>query len=167
MAQLDRELIISATRLLAGQIRRTPVEYSLGLTEILGVPTWLKLEFLQITGSFKLRGALFRLANLSPDEIQHGVATCSAGNHGKALAYAARQLDIDVTIYVPQTVDGAKFRAMVALGAQVIRSAFPGFDETQAWALDEVACSGQIFISAFDDALIMAGNGGSLANEVV
>jgi len=165
--RLSPALITEAAVFLEGRIRHTPVEESPALSERLGVPVWLKLECLQITGSFKVRGALFALSRLPRARALQGVATCSAGNHGKGLAYAARQLDIPVTIYVPSSVDEAKYRAMVALGAEVVRSRFPGYDETEAWALKEAAQSGKPFISAYDDPYIMAGNGGTTAVEVV
>ena len=167
MTALDLDLISEARRVLAGHIRHTPVEYSPLLTEALGMPTWLKLEFLQQTGSFKLRGAFFRLAALDETERRRGVATCSAGNHGLGVAYAGHKLGVPVTDYVPETVDDAKYRAMTTLGAQVIRAPFPGFDESQRWAMAAVAKEGLTFISAFDDFRIMAGNGGTLAAEVL
>ena len=70
------------------------------------------------------------MTSLSEAQLQSGVATCSAGNHGKGVAYAARQLGVPATIYVPANVDIAKHRAMMALGAQVIRSDYAGFDQT-------------------------------------
>src|SRR5271170_4610732 len=102
------DLIVEAGKFLAGKIRRTPVEYSAGLSEILGVPVWLKLESLQLTGSFKIRGAMFAVSKLTGNVI-----TCSAGNHGKAVAYVSR----GATICVPRSVDKSKFDAMVSMGA--------------------------------------------------
>ena len=96
--QLDAALIAEAKNFLAGRIRRTPVEESPALSEILGVPVWLKLESLQTTGSFKVRGALFRLSRLTPEEKRIGIATCSAGNHGKGIAFAGRELGVASTI---------------------------------------------------------------------
>jgi len=164
---LSLPLIEQARAFLDGRIRRTPLEESPALEEILGVPVWLKLESAQLTGSFKIRGALFRLSLLSEDEKLAGIATCSAGNHGKAVAYAARLLGLVPTIFVPSSVDEAKYRAMVDLGAEVVRSEFPGYDETEQWALKEAARAGTVWISAFDDEAIMAGNGGTLALEIL
>jgi threonine dehydratase len=124
---------------------------------------WLKLESLQTTGSFKLRGAWFSMSRLSAAERRAGVAACSAGNHGKAVAYAAREMGIRATIYVPSSVDESKHRGMLELGAQVKLSAFPGYDDTLEWAKGEARQAGLTFMSAFDDPAIMAGNGGSLA----
>jgi threonine dehydratase len=85
---LTAELIREASAFLSGRVWRTPVEKSPGLSERLGVPVFLKLEFLQTTGSFKVRGALFRMSRLTAEERRQGVATCSTGNHGKGVAFA-------------------------------------------------------------------------------
>ena len=152
------ELISEAGEFLRGKIRRTPVEYSAGLSEILGVPVWLKLESLQLTGSFKIRGAMFAISRLKEDVI-----TCSAGNHGKAVAYVSR----GATICVPKSVDKSKLDAMVAMGADVRVSEFDGYDETQDWALAMAAREKKYFLSPFDDDAVMAANGGTLAMEVL
>ncbi|MFZ0735843.1 MAG: pyridoxal-phosphate dependent enzyme [Candidatus Acidiferrales bacterium] len=167
MPQLTLDLIAEATDFLSGRIRRTPLEPSPALSSKLGVPVWLKLESLQITGSFKIRGAFFRMSRLSEAERRTGIVTCSAGNHGKACAYAGRELGVKVTIYVPKGVDEAKHRGMLALGAEVKVSEFPGFDETEEWAQEEARKSGRPFLSAFDDVDVMAGNGGTMAKEIV
>jgi threonine dehydratase len=164
---LNLDLIASAQASLSDRILPTPLEHSPVLSELLGQPVWLKLEFLQLTGSFKARGAFFRLSQLSDREKELGVATCSAGNHGKAVAYAARELGIKATVYVPASVDEAKYQGMLSFGAEVIRSDYPGFDDTQAWAIPEIERSGRLFVSAFDDPWIMAGNGGTLAIETL
>lgn len=165
--QLTLARISEAAAFLETRIRRTPMEHSRKLSEMLGVPTWLKLESLQITGSFKIRGAFFRLSRLSSDERKAGVVTCSAGNHGKACAHAARELGLRITIYVPKSVDEAKYRGMVAMGADVIVSELPGYDDTEELAKSESRKKGQTFVSAFDDFDVMAGNGGTLAIEIV
>jgi len=164
---LSLPLIQQARSFLAGLIRRTPLEESPPLSEMLGVPVWLKLESAQLTGSFKIRGALFRLSLLSEDEKLAGIATCSAGNHGKAVAYAARSLGLVPMIFVPSSVDESKYLAMVDLGAEVVRSEFPGYDETEQWAIERAAGAGRVWISAFDHEAIMAGNGGTLGLEIL
>src|ERR1035437_28225 len=152
------ELIDEAAEFLTGRVRRTPVEYSHGLSDLLGVPVWFKLESLQLTGSFKIRGALFAISRLKEDVI-----TCSAGNHGKAVAYASR----GAIICVPRSVDRSKFDAMVRMGADVRVSEFDGYDETQDWALEMAAREGKYFLSPFDDDAVMAANGGTVAKEVL
>src|SRR5262249_5432401 len=156
-----------AGRFLSGRVRRTPLELSPGLSKAAGVPVHLKLENLQATGSFKIRGALFRLSRLSEAEKKAGIATCSGGNHGKAVAYAARAPGLTPWITVPSSVDEAKHRAMVALGAEVVVSRFPGYDDTEVWAQEEARQAGRVWVSAFDDEAIMAGNGGSLGEEIL
>ena len=160
-------LAAEAAAFLKGKIRRTPVDPSPALSKRYRVPVWLKLESLQITGSFKLRGAWFSMSRLNPAERQAGVAACSAGNHGKAVAHAAREMGVPATIYVPSSVDESKHRGMLELGAEVMLSAFPGYDDTLEWAEAEARRAGLTFVSAFDDAAIMAGNGGSLALEIL
>lgn len=164
---LDRPMIERAREALRGRIRTTPVEPSPRLSEALGAPAWLKLECLQATGSFKIRGAFFRMSLLSDAERRAGVATCSAGNHGKAVAYVARELGIAARIYVPRSVDESKRRAMVSMGADVVVTEFPGYDDADEFARSEAARTGRPFFSAFDDDAIIAGNGGTLAEEVL
>lgn len=159
-------LAAEAAAFLKGKIRRTPLDPSPALSKLCGVPVWLKLESLQITGSFKLRGAWFSMSRLSAADRQAGVAACSAGNHGKAVAYAAREMGIHATIYVPSSVDESKHRGMLELGADVKLSAFPGYDDTLEWAESEARRTDLTFVSAFNDSAIIAGNGGSLALEI-
>jgi threonine dehydratase len=128
----------------------------------MSVPVWLKLESLQLNGSFKIRGALFGISKLKCDVI-----TCSAGNHGKGVAYAAREAGIRATICVPRSVDRSKLDAMVNMGADVRVSEFDGYDETQDWALEIAARENRYFLSAFDDDAVMAANGGTVAVEVL
>ncbi|MCZ6792756.1 MAG: pyridoxal-phosphate dependent enzyme [Planctomycetota bacterium] len=167
MSGLSLSLIREASAYLEGKVRHTPLEESPELSERLGVPVWLKLEFLQTTGSFKLRGAWFRLSRLTAGERQRGVATSSAGNHGQGLAHASRELGISATVYVPAGASDAACRRMRALGADVVRSSHRGYDDTEAWAREEARVAGKPFISPFDDDAVMAGNGGSLAAEIL
>lgn len=161
------DLVQDARRALDGRIRRTPIEASPALSDAAGAPVFLKLEALQLTGSFKIRGAWFVMARLSADERRRGVVTCSAGNHGKATARVARELGIPAEIHVPRDVDPAKYQGMVALGATVVRSEFEGYDDTERLARDAAAASGRPFLSAFDDVRILAANGGTVAAEVL
>ena len=160
-------LVLDARRALEGRIRRTPIEASPALSDAANAPVFLKLESLQLTGSFKIRGAYFVLSRLSADERQRGIVTCSAGNHGKAVAFVAHALGVPAEIHVPRDVDQAKYQAIVALGAKVVRSDFEGYDDTEQVARAEAARSGRPFLSAFDDACILAANGGTLAAEVL
>lgn len=162
---LSMDAIRQAAAFLDGRVRRTPLEYSAALSERTGRDVYLKLENWQVTGSFKARGALYGLHALIAEGHTH-VATCSAGNHGKGLAWAGSELGAEITIFVPSTVDSSKEAAMRAFGANVEKSPFPGFDETEDWALRATAERGLPFLSAYDDERIMAANGGSIALEV-
>jgi threonine dehydratase len=167
MFTLDLPLIEQATSFLQGKIRKTPTEFSTVLSELLDIPVYFKLECLQITGSFKIRGALFYLSTLQEEEKRNGVAACSAGNHGLGVVFAAKQIGVACTIFVPKGIDRAKYSKMLKLGATVKESEFSGYDDTLAWAEEEAAKNRYHFISAFDDERIMAGNGGSLAVEIL
>jgi len=160
-------LVLEARKALEGRIRRTPIEFSSALSDVAKVPVFLKLESLQLTGSFKIRGAFFVLLKLSDDERRRGIVTCSAGNHGKAVAFVSRELGVPAEIHVPGSVDESKYQGMLALGANVVRSRFDGYDETEQLARQEAARTGRRFISAFDDELILAANGGTLAAETL
>jgi threonine dehydratase len=164
---LSAEMIDEAAERMRPFIRKTPLEYSPLLSDILRHPVYLKLECLQLTGSFKLRGAFCRLSNLSQEERQKGVLTCSAGNHGKAVAYVAKKLGIKATVYVPKNVDQAKYQGILQYGAEVIISPFMGYDETETLARQIAQDSHRTFISPFDEIEVMAGNGGTLAKEIL
>src|SRR5258708_24004004 len=158
-----KQLIAAAAVFLDGKIRRTPLEPSPVLSQRLGVPVALKLESLQLTGSFKIRGAWFRLSRETSKEI----LPCSAGNHGKAAAYASRQLGLRAVICGRSSVDRAKHQGMLAMGAEVRLSPFAGYDETEDWAMEMAEREGLPFVSGFDDLAVMAGNGGTLAKETL
>ena len=164
---IDLRSVERARESLRGRVITTPVEPSAALSQVLGAPVWLKLEFLQKTGSFKIRGAFCRMAPLSEAERRCGVVTCSAGNHGKAVAYVARELGIAARVYVPRGVDESKRRAMLAMGAEVVVTEYPGYDDAEELAKSEAARSGRPFLSAFDDDAVIAGNGGTLALEIL
>jgi threonine dehydratase len=164
---LDMGLILDARRELDGRVRRTPVEPSPELSRAAGVPVSLKLECLQRTGSFKIRGAFFRLLQLTSEERRVGVVTCSAGNHGKAVAFVAHELGLPATVYLPRNVDESKYRSIVALGVEAVRSDFDGFDETETLARAAAEATERPYVSAYDDTRILAANGGTLAAEVL
>ena len=103
-----KKLIEQATEFLKGKIRNTPTEFSPELSKLLGQPTFLKLECLQTTGSFKLRGAFFYLSTLNATERELGIATCSAGNHGLGVAYAAKAIAHSLHCIRPQKCRSSK-----------------------------------------------------------
>jgi threonine dehydratase len=111
--------IHAAARRLRGVIARTPLAPSRGLSERMGVDVFMKCEQLQVTGSFKLRGAYNALATLSPEARARGVVASSAGNHGLGVAYAARALGIRARLFVPASAPAVKREGIAAMGAEV------------------------------------------------
>src|SRR6201996_5208133 len=111
--------IEAARRAIAGQVLRTPLLPAPPLSALTGADVYVKYENLQVTNSFKERGACVKLAALTPEERRRGVITMSAGNHAQAVAYHARRLDIPATIVMPVTTPFVKVKATEALGANV------------------------------------------------
>lgn len=143
---------------IAGQVDRTPARYSRRLSQLTGAEVWVKFDNLHFTGSFKERGALNRLSQLSPKERKRGVVAASAGNHAQALAYHGARLGVPVTIVMPEGTPFVKIDGTRAHGANVVIHGvdFTGSTERAHRLRDE---KGYIFISAFDDEGIVAGQG--------
>ncbi|QDY70097.1 hydroxyectoine utilization dehydratase EutB [Qingshengfaniella alkalisoli] len=141
-----------------GTIRDTPCEQSSRLSEIVGAPVWLKMEHLQHTGAFKLRGAANTVLQLSDDERARGVTAASTGNHGRALAYAARQAGARCVICLSHLVPQNKADAVRALGAEV-RIVGQSQDDAQEEVDRLVAEDGMIMVPPFDDPRVIAGQG--------
>lgn len=152
------EDIQAAQRRIVGQVDRTPVRHSRRLSLATGAEVWVKFDNLHFTGSFKERGALNRLLQLSPDERRRGVVAASAGNHAQALAYHGGRLGVPVTIVMPEGTPFTKVDGTRGHGANVV---IHGLDftasTTEAHRLRDT--EGFVFISAFDDAGIVAGQG--------
>ena len=148
----------AARERLAGVARETPVHPSETLSRLAGRQVLLKAENLQRTGSFKVRGAYNTILQLSEAEQRAGVITASAGNHGQALAWAAREAGIPATIVVPEGAPMAKVDAARGYGAAV-ELAGEGFDEAVAAAKEIVARTGATFVPAFEDPRVVAGQG--------
>lgn len=126
---------------------------------------WLKLESLQRTGSFKLRGAVRALAGLAERGARR-VVTASAGNHGLGVACAAAALGLEAMVFAPESAAKKKRDGIRALGA-TLRIEGAGYDEAEAHAKACASADGLPFVSAFDDDDVIAGNGGSLAEELM
>lgn len=112
--------VLRAAHAIAPHVRRTPLLRWPSLDARAGGPVWVKLENLQLTGSFKLRGAFNALLALSPEQRSRGVVAYSTGNHGQAIAWAARQLDVPATIVMPADAPRNKVQKAVAQGARVV-----------------------------------------------
>ena len=152
------EEILRAQEVLSGTIRKTPLQTSRTFSGLTGTNLFLKLECLQVTGSFKARGAFVKISSLSDKRAGHGVIAASAGNHAQGVAYAAALKNIPCTIVMPQNASPAKVAATRSYGAKVVRR---GGDYDDAWAAaQEIAkTDNTTIVHAFDDPEIIAGQG--------
>lgn len=148
----------AARAIVARVAQPTPMETSRYLSDILGAPVILKCENLQRTGSYKIRGAYNRMSKLSAEERARGVVAASAGNHAQGVAFAARELGIHATIFMPVGVAIPKFQATRAYGADVVLSGSI-VDETLRAAADFAAETGAVLIPPFDHRDVVAGQG--------
>jgi len=157
--------IRAARERIAGKIERTPTVLSHSLSERLGVPVHLKLEHRQTTGSFKLRGASNAVASLSAEEKARGVVASSTGNHGRALAHAAKLEGMRAVICMSRLVPGNKLDEIRRLGADV-RIVGNSQDEAQQEVERLVAQEGLVMLPPFDHPDIIVGQG-TLGLEII
>jgi len=150
--------IYRARQCIAPIARRTPLILSLALSERAGTSVYLKLENLQETGSFKIRGAANRMLHLSSDEKARGVITVSTGNHGRAVAYVAGRLGIPAVVCMSERVPPGKVEAIRALGAEVVVGG-QGYDEAEQRSVQLERERGLVRIAPFDDPRVIAGQG--------
>lgn len=141
-----------------GGILRTPMLRAYALDDVLNCEVWVKMENLQVTGSFKERGAFVRLSSLSDAEKARGVVAASAGNHAQGVARHGAALGIDTTIFMPMSTPSVKVNATRMLGASVELSG-SDFDETKAVAHKWCEERQRFFVHPFDDPFVMAGQG--------
>lgn len=150
--------IIEAMEVVREIAKRTPVEHSRTFSSISGNNVFLKLENLQTTGSFKIRGAYNRIYHLNDDEKRRGVVASSAGNHAQGVAYAARMMGVDSTIFMPVFTPPSKIVATRNYGARVILSG-ESYDEAFKNAIEYTEKNGKTFIHPFNDPYVIAGQG--------
>lgn len=148
----------AARERIAGRVHRTPTLSATRLGDRVGVRLSLKCENLQKTGSFKARGALNRLAALTPEERARGVITFSAGNHAQALAWAARAAGVHAVVVMSTVASPAKVEASRGYGAEVVQHGANGM-EALTRAREIQAARNLVFVHPFDDALVAAGQG--------
>jgi threonine dehydratase len=148
----------AAAATIAGAVERTPLAHSRTLSEICGCTVFLKFENLQYTASFKERGALNKLAHLSPAQRRAGVIACSAGNHAQGIAYHAQRLGIPAVIVMPEGTPFTKISQTRRFGAEVV---VQGADLSEAQDRASVLQRerGLVFVHPYDDAEIIAGQG--------
>jgi len=150
--------IQAAHALIKDRVLRTPCFPAARLSELTGANVVLKLENLQHTGAFKVRGALVKLLSLTAEERAAGVIAASAGNHAQGVGYFARQLNIPATIVMPKNTPFTKIARTEALGAKVVLHG-EGFIQARDYALELSARDGYIFVHPYDDPLVIAGQG--------
>ena len=158
---MDVKEVYDAKERLEGHIKKTPVVYAPNL----GDDIYLKVEVLQDTGSFKLRGAYNKIATLSDEEAERGVVACSAGNHAQGVAKSASERGIRSVICMPYHAPLSKVKATKSYGAEV-KLIKDSFDDAAAYAKKLSEEEGYTFIAPFDDEKIIAGQG-TVALEIL
>ena len=150
--------IHAAGETIRGAVVETPCSYSRTLSSICGCDTWLKVENLQFTSSFKERGALNRLNALTPEERARGVVAMSAGNHAQAVAYHAKRLGIAATIVMPKPTPFVKVSRTRHHGARVVLEG-ETLSDAAAFAQKLAREEDLVFVHPYDDPRIIAGQG--------
>jgi len=150
--------VVQAAAALGSEVVRTPTLHSRTLSAITGANVWLKFENLQYTASFKDRGALYRLLQLTPDERRRGVVAVSAGNHAQGVAHHATRIGVPATVVMPRSTPNVKVANTEALGARVV---LHGDDLPAAHAEAEAlaAREGLVWVAPYDDVHVIAGQG--------
>jgi len=157
-AMITLDDVLAARERIRSSVYYSPCTRSEMLSRITGQSVFLKLENLQMTGSFKERGALNRIAMLTQEQAKHGVVAASAGNHAQGVAYHATQRGIRAVIVMPLTTPLVKVTATRGFGAEVVLHG-ANYDEACMEATRLCEAEGMTFIHPFDDALVMAGQG--------
>jgi threonine dehydratase len=158
MALLTLADIEAAAQRIGGVLTRTPCLQSRTLSNLVGAEVWLKFENLQFTASFKERGALNKLLQLTPEERQRGVIAMSAGNHAQGVAYHAGRLGIPATIVMPSFTPYVKVRHVRNHGARVVLEG-ETLAEAAAKARSLAEAESLVFVHPYDDLAVMAGQG--------
>ena len=150
------EDVSRAREIIAQHLSPTPMLSTPALDALLGFQAFLKCENLQPVGAFKVRGGLFLLSDLSPDDRKRGLVTASTGNHGQSIAYAAREFGAPATVWMPEEANSLKVASMRRLGADV-RFAGHDFDESRAEAERDAIARGAHFVASANDWRLIAG----------
>ena len=152
------EDVVTAADRVRSYIRKTHLTHSRPFSDLVNADVWFKLESLQITGSFKARGAVNKILSLKDQEKEQGVVSASTGNHGAAVAYAAGELNIGCTIYVPDDTSPTKLENMEQFGAKI---KVHGDDciKAEEKARQVSISTGETYVSPYNDPFVMAGQG--------
>ncbi len=154
---LPAQTVLAANRI-APYIRETPLDYSPYFSELTGANVYFKLENLQHTGSFKLRGAFNKLLSLSEEDREAGGVAASSGNHGAAIAHAMKVLGVAGTIFVPEQTSPTKVEAIKRAGGDVRFFGNDGLD-TEMYAREYAEENGMVYLSPYTDPDVIAGQG--------
>ncbi|MFZ0443254.1 MAG: threonine ammonia-lyase [Bacillus sp. (in: firmicutes)] len=155
---MDLNQIISAREKMKGIVHQTPLDFSQTFTDMSHNEVYLKLENLQKTGSFKVRGSINKLTSLSKEELSKGVIAASAGNHAQGVAYSSKMLNIPCTIVMPKGAPLSKIQATKNYGAEIVLEG-DAFDDALAHAMELSEKQGFTLVHTFDDDEIIAGQG--------
>ncbi|PFY91517.1 threonine ammonia-lyase, partial [Bacillus wiedmannii] len=150
--------IKKAQKILDGNARKTPLVKSFYLTSKTGGEIYLKLENMQLTGSFKFRGAFNKISQLTNEEKERGVIACSAGNHAQGVALSSHLLKIKSKIVMPTSAPQAKVDATRGYGSEVILYG-DTFDDAKAKCEEIIKETGETYLHPYDDVEVMAGQG--------
>jgi threonine dehydratase len=156
-ARLPAEIALAANRI-KEYVRETPLEFSPKFSDATGAKVWMKLENLQLTGSFKLRGAFNKLLTLSEHERARGIVAASSGNHGAAVAFAMHKLGVGGVIFVPENTSSAKVESIRRSGGDVRFFGIDGLD-TETHARKYAADHAMSYLSPYNDVAVIAGQG--------
>ena len=158
MSTISLNDIFEARIRISKGVHRTPLFHSRTFSDLAGCEVYLKAENLQRTGSFKIRGATNKIRSLTPEEGNRGIITASSGNHGQAVAFAARSCGYKATVIMPEGGSPAKAESIRAYGAELF---FCGTTSDERLALADKMCRerGLVFVPPYDDPLVMAGQG--------
>lgn len=157
-SRIDMQKFMEARERIGGYIHKTPCLPFQDLSETMHRSIFMKLENLQATGGFKLRGNLNKLLSLGRENLGSGVVTASSGNHGLGLSFSARLMDIKATVVVPEKTPKNKVEKLNSYGARVILQG-AHYDEAVKRAEEIARETGALYVPSFDDPDIIAGNG--------
>ncbi|MDP6994441.1 MAG: threonine/serine dehydratase [Woeseiaceae bacterium] len=155
--RLPANIVLAANRI-SPHVRETALDHSPWFSEASGCNVYLKLENLQYTGSFKLRGAFNKVLSLTPEERRAGCVAASSGNHGAAIAYAMKKLGVTGVIFVPEQTSSAKVNAIRQAGGDVQFFGTDGLD-TENHARAYADEKGMVYLSPYNDEHVIAGQG--------
>ena len=150
--------ILEARRKIRNLVTKTPTYLSNVFSQRTGAEVYLKLECFQPVGVFKIRGAVNKICSLSPSELERGLVTASSGNHGLAVAYAAKIYGAKAVVVVPENAVKEKVEAIESYGADIVKYG-KDYDEAYSKALEIQKETGKNFVHPFNDPFVIAGQG--------